>query len=158
MEPAPPGVIDPWNGVRPPAGEISDRSLSATTRRSSSMRAPSAPADRSSSADRSWPSSTASAATPRPLSLCPDLTQRTRIGRSQSWSPRWADIEGDYGEKHVALCDGLMTLCSWGRKLRNLPVQVLKPNDHAVTDLKLACPVFALYDFVDTLSIATVGG
>jgi hypothetical protein len=67
-------------------------------------------------------------------------------------------MEGDYGEKHVALCDRPTTLCSWGRELRNLPVQVLNPNDHAVADLKLACPVFTLYDFVDSLSIAKVRG
>ena len=42
-----------------------------------------------------------------------------------------------------------------GRRLR---VQILKPNDHAVAALKLACPIFALYDFVDKLSIAKVGG
>jgi hypothetical protein len=67
-------------------------------------------------------------------------------------------LEGDHGEKHVALCDRLMTLCLWGRELQNLLVQVLKPNDHAVADLKLACPVFTLYDFVNTRSIAKVGG
>ena len=47
---------------------------------------------------------------------------------------------------------------SMGAGLRNLLVQVLKPNDHAVADLKLACPVFTLYDFVDTLPIVKVGG
>jgi hypothetical protein len=93
-----------------------------------------------------------------PFVAVPRPDAKDAHGRSQSWSPRWADIEGDYGEKHVALCDRLTTLCSWGRELRNLPVQVLKPNDHAVANLKLACPVFTLYDFVDTLSIATVGG
>ena len=67
-------------------------------------------------------------------------------------------LERDYGEKHVALCDRLTTLCLWGRELQNLLVQVLKPNDHAVADLKLACPVFTLYDFVNTWSIAKVGG
>jgi len=53
-------------------------------------------------------------------------------------------LEGDHRGKHVALCDRLMTLCLWGRELQNLLVQVLKPNEHAVADLKLACPVFTL--------------
>jgi hypothetical protein len=43
-------------------------------------------------------------------------------------------------------------------RIASLPVQVLKPNDHAVADLELGCPVFTLYDFVETLSIAEVGG
>jgi len=31
--------------------------------------------------------------------------------------------EGDDGEKHVALCERLTTLCLWGRELQNLLVQ-----------------------------------